>query len=83
MRHVCIMVCTTVYGWMDVVCMFARTAQGEPVSVLFIVIFVLKSPGCGAPCPTLLCHLLFPRSLRDRGLGLGSLTLTRLCQLSA
>lgn len=32
MWHVCIMVCTTVYGWMDVVGMFARTVQGEPVS---------------------------------------------------
>lgn len=72
--------------WMYVVCKFDRTAQegiSEPVRGALQWRLPGKVTRVWGSLPSLLGHLLFSRSLRDRALDHGSLTLTRLCQLSA
>lgn len=66
---------------MYVVCMFDRTAQGgmcEPVSGTLHYHVLVKVTRVWGSLPSLLGHLLFPRSLRDWGLDLDQ-TLSDLC----
>lgn len=65
---------------MYVVCKFDRTAQegiSEPVRSALQCHLPVKVTRVWGFLPSLLCHLLFPRSLRDRALDHGSLTLIR------